>query len=454
MSTTVDPAALARLYADHVRALSARYAELLGKHGLDALVLHAGSPQKKSAFDDQSWPLVSVPHTKHWLPLAVVDSAVVIEPGKQPRVLVNVARDFWEGPPDEEGDHYWAALERVEVQGAEGVRACLPHAAIGAGRAAFVGEDRARAASWGFVDDKVAPAAVLKDLDALRTIKSAYEIACMREANRRAALGHAATLRAFVEAPASELPSELELHLLYLAATAQDEPETPYKNIVAQDAHAATLHHVQYRKRRMSAGSLLVDAGASYCGIESDITRTVVRAGARGSGAAADLFGALVAGLDRMQQELCARVKPGLPYEHLHNQSHEFLAALLRELGVAKASAAALVDSGATRKLLPHGLGHSLGIQTHDVGCRSVAPEARNPFLRNTSTITLGQCFTIEPGCYFIPALLDELRALPIAAELDWKAIEALTPFGGVRIEDNLVVREGGHENLTRPFLS
>lgn len=450
MSPTVDLAPLPRLYQEHVAALSVRYAAVMKAHGLDAIVLHAGSPQKKSAFDDQYWPLVGVPHTKHWLPLAVVDSAVVIEPGKKPRVLVNVARDFWEGPAEQEGDHYWGALDRVEVKGAEGVRACLPHAAIGAGRAAFVGEDRSRAASWGFVDDRVAPAALMTDLDQLRTIKSDYEILCMREANRRAALGHAALLRAFVEAPGSDVPSELELHLRYLEITRQDEPETPYKNIVAEDAHAATLHHVQYGKSRVPAGSLLVDAGACCFGIESDITRTV----GRGTGAAADAFRALVAGLDRLQRELCARVKPGLPYQALHNQSHELLAELLRELGIAKASTAALVDSGATRKLLPHGLGHSLGIQTHDVGCRKVAPEARNPFLRNTTTITPGQCFTIEPGCYFIPALLDELRALPVAAELDWRLIDALTPFGGVRIEDDLFVTATGHENLTRPFLA
>src|SRR3990172_1822836 len=159
-----------------------------------------------------------------------------------------------------------------------------------------------------------------------------------------------------------------------MEVTQQDEPETPYKNIVAQDAHAATLHHVQYGKRRASAGSLLVDAGATFCGYDSDITRTV----ARGTGAAADAFRALVAGLDRLQLELCTRVKPGLPYQELHNQSHELLADVLRDVGLARASAAALVESGATRKLLPHGLGHSLGIQTHDVGCRNVAPEARN----------------------------------------------------------------------------
>lgn len=449
MSTSVDLSPLARLYQDHVANLSERYAGVLQTHGLDALVLHVGSPQKKSAFDDQYWPLVGVPHTKHWLPLAVVDSAVVIEPGRRPRVLFNVARDFWEGPPDLEGDHWWQALERVDVRGPEGVRAALPHAAVGAGRAAFVGEDRARAASWGFVEDRVAPVALLKDLDALRTQKSAYEALCMREANRRAALGHAAVLRAFAEAPASDVPSELHLHLLYLQATSQDDAETPYKNIVAKDAHAATLHHVQYGRRAGPAGSLLVDAGATFCGYDSDITRTAVR----GRGAAVETFAALVAGIDRMQQELCARARPGLPYQELHNQSHDLLAVLLRELGLSRASATALVDSGATRKLLPHGLGHSLGIQTHDVGCRNVAPEPRNPFLRNTTTITPGQCFTVEPGCYFIPELLDELRGLPIAADFDWKLMDALTPLGGVRIEDNLFIQATGTDNLTRPFL-
>ncbi len=450
MTSTVDLAPLGQLYQDHITLLSARYARVMAAHGLDALVLHAGSPQSKSAFDDQHWPLVGVPHTRHWLHLNAADSAVVIEAGKTPRVLLNVACDFWEAPPEVPADHCWRALERVDVQGPEGVRAKLPHAVIGAGRAAFIGQDRTRAAAWGFVDDTIAPAALLKDLDSLRTIKSPYEVLCMREANRTAAAGHATVLRAFLDAPASEAPSELELHLLYLGATSQDAHEAPYQDIVAQGAHAATLHHVTYDRARRAAQSLLLDAGTTCQGYDSDLTRTVVR----GSGAAADTFRALVAGVERLQQELCTRVRPGVPYQRLHNESHELLAAVLRDIGLAKASSAELVDSGATRKLLPHGLGHSLGLQTHDVGCRSVAPEPRNPFLRNTTTIAVGQCFTIEPGCYFIPALLDELRALPVAAQLDWRLMEALTPFGGVRIEDNLVVTESGCDNLTRPFFA
>jgi Xaa-Pro dipeptidase len=369
----------------------------------------------------------------------------VVQSGRKPQLLLNTERGFWEGPPEPESDHFFSAFDVREVDGADRIKALLP-----GGRSAFVGEDRVRARSWGFADDATAPAALLLALDALRTTKSEYERTCLAVANARAWRGHAAVLRAFADAPDSEAPSELDLHLLYLKETAQDDPETPYKNIVALGAHAATLHHVSYSRRGSPAQSLLLDAGASFCGYDSDITRTAVR----GRGAAADVFRAIVAGVDHLQQELVRRVAVGVPYQQLHNRSHELLAQLLVDAGVAHGSPAALVESGASRKFLPHGLGHSLGIQTHDVGCRNVLPEARNPFLRNTTVIAADQVFTIEPGCYFIAPLLEELRREPIAACIDWPLVEALAPFGGVRIEDDIRVTPGGPENLTRAFLA
>jgi Xaa-Pro dipeptidase len=111
------------------------------------------------------------------------------------------------------------------------------------------------------------------------------------------------------------------------------------------------------------------------------------------------------------------------------------------------------VASGATRKLFPHGLGHSLGIQTHDVGCRNMSPRADNPFLRNTSIIGEGQVFTIEPGCYFISSLVAELKTMPVASSMNLNLLAALTPFGGVRIEDDLVIHAAGNDNLTRAHL-
>jgi len=420
---------LTSLYAAHLDELARRTAGVCERHGLDGLVLHSGTPQQKTSFDDQFWPLVTVPFFKHWLPLAVEGCALLVVPGDKPTLFYNVERGFWEGPPEPESDHFWPFFRVVEVRSPATIRAAL------------------RSRIGGLADDRILPPALHHDLSALRVTKTAYEVACLREANRRACRGHDAVLKAF----AAGDHSELELHLLYLQHTEQDDPETPYKNIVALNEHAATLHHVSYGRTRPVAQSLLLDAGATFLGYDSDITRTAVR----GTGAVADVFAGLVDGVDRLQRQLCDEAKAGVNYQALHDRSHHLLADVLKATGIAKAtaSAAALVDGGVTRKLLPHGLGHSLGLVTHDVGCRQVAPRADNPFLRNTIDIAVDQCFTIEPGCYFITSLLGELRALPAAADLDWRLLDALVPFGGVRVEDDLVVLQGGVDNLTRAFL-
>jgi Xaa-Pro dipeptidase len=435
---------LVSLYAAHLDELTRRTAAVCVRHGLEGLVLHSGTPQKKTTFDDQFWPLVTVPFFKHWLPLAVEGCALLVVPGEKPTLFFNVERGFWEGPPEPESDHFWSFFHVVEVKSSADIRKAL-RSRIGG--LAGVGEDRAFFGALGLAEDRILPAKLLEDLNALRVQKTPYEVACLREANRRACRGHASVLQAF----ATGEYSELDLHLIYLRQTEQDDPETPYKNIVALNEHAATLHHVSYGRQRTAAQSLLLDAGATYLGYDSDITRTAVK----GTGAVADVFRGLVDGVNRLQLQLCDEAKAGLNYQELHDRSHHLLADVLKAVGVAKstASAAALVDGGVTRKLFPHGLGHSLGLVTHDVGCRQVAPRDDNPFLRNTADIAVDQCFTIEPGCYFIPSLLAELRALPAAGELDWRLVDELVPFGGVRVEDDLVVVQGGIDNLTRAFL-
>jgi Xaa-Pro dipeptidase len=166
-----------------------------------------------------------------------------------------------------------------------------------------------------------------------------------------------------------------------------------------------------------------------------------------------DRFGELKARLERLQQRMCEEARPGLKYERLHERAHEEVGRALSDLGIAKMSADEAVTTGVTRAFFPHGLGHSLGLQCHDVGCAEIKPKPENPFLRNTSEIAPGQVFTVEPGIYFIDMLLEPLKAGPQGGRIDWQQVSALAELGGIRIEDDLHVTANGADNLTRAVL-
>ncbi len=422
---------LASLHRAHIAQVSRGTAAALETAGFSALLIHSGTPLKRTLADDNYFPLRTTPHFHHWLPLQEAGCTLLFVPGQKPRLFRPAELNIWEAPAPPESDHFWSAFE---------VSAGAP--LVPAGRVAFVGDDLHAAAALGLKDAALNPPALVAALDQLRVRKTAYEVECLAEANRRASRGHDELRQLFQKGDRAEL----DLHLSFLGATRQDDAETPYKNIVALGKHAATLHHIAYQKRAQPAQSMLVDAGAGFAGYGSDITRTWVK----GGGAAASAFAEMVAGLEAMQQRLCGMVRIGLPYEELHDESHRQSAEVLRAAGISRLPADELVARGVTRAFYPHGLGHSLGLQVHDVGCALQPPRKDNPFLRNTATIAKDQVFTIEPGIYFIDALLAPLRSSP---DLDWKLVEALSALGGVRIEDDIVVLESGIRNLTREAL-
>ena len=418
----------------HVDYLQRGYEAAMAEHGYDAVVLCAGTAASKNRFDDQTWSLSPTPAFSHWCPLVEADAFVVVRPGRKPTLVRTLVTDYWEIAAQPESDHFWSAFEVAGVTAGK-ANDVLPEGS----RVAVITRDPTKSPPGA-----VNPPDLIAAIDRLRTTKTAYEIECLAEATRRAVRGHRATAALF----ASGTPSELDLHLAYLAATEQDDPACPYKNIVALGAHAAVLHYVAYTRERVAGDtSLLVDAGAKCLGYGSDITRTY----ARGTSPAAKRFAELVARMDTLQQAVCARIHVGMAYEDLHEESHRLLAIALVELGILRGSVDELVARGVTRIVFPHGLGHSLGVTVHDVGMKLRPPRETNPFLRNTSTIAVGQVFTIEPGCYVIDALLSPLQADAQRAELvNWAAIAELRPFGGIRIEDNIVVGEHAIRNLTR----
>jgi Xaa-Pro dipeptidase len=121
-----------------------------------------------------------------------------------------------------------------------------------------------------------------------------------------------------------------------------------------------------------------------------------------------------------------------------------------------RCSADEAVASGLTRVFLPHGLGHLLGLQVHDAGGHQKDPSGavrdpppQDPFLRLTRVLQPGFVVTIEPGMYFIPALLRPALAQH-EDKLNRALLERLLPFGGIRIEDDVEVTLEGSKNLTR----
>jgi Xaa-Pro dipeptidase len=435
-SSSSQLTAIEALYPDHVARQKKVYAEALREARFDGVVIHSGVAQKKVSFDDAYWPLRPTPFFHHWVALYEPNCFLVIDASGKTKLYWPECKDFWERPAAPESMAFMNALEVQRVSDP-----VLPSG----GKVAFIGDDVARADALGIPKENQNPKALLDALDRLRTTKTAYEIACLVEANRRAALGHEAVRKAFLEGGRSEL----ELHLLYLKTTNQDDPETPYKNIVATGRNASILHHVAYGRDVTRAESILLDAGATCLGYCSDITRTWVKSG----GAASAAFTAILNGMEAMQKRIALRIQSGMPYEDLHDESHRQVSAILKDAGVVKASADEIDGKGISRVFYPHGLGHSLGLQTHDVGCAIIKPKSENPFLRNTSKIGEGQVFTIEPGLYFVDSLLAELRTKPEGSLVDWNLVEALAPLGGIRIEDDVLVTEKSARNFSREFL-
>jgi Xaa-Pro dipeptidase len=426
------------LYPEHLQILTRRADRVLEKCGYDALVVHAGSPPTQF-LDDQDYPYKVNPHFKAWVPITDNSRSVLIYvPGNKPKVLFHQPEDFWHKPAPVPTGAWTAsvdlqALPRASEASAHWAKLAHP---------AFIGPP----GEFDSVDaNALNPAPLLNLLHYDRAVKTPYELECLRRASRLGALGHRAAQAAF---RAGE--SEFTANLRYLEACQQREDDLPYNNIVAYNENAATLHYQNLdREIPRPLHSFLIDAGAQYRGYASDITRTYAAA----SGAFADL----VAAVDGAQQSLCREIVVGRDFREVHLTAHRVLGDVLHRIKLIDVAGQDALDLGLTGVFFPHGIGHLLGLQVHDVGGIMGNPagdERRrpegHPYLRLTRMLEPGVVVTVEPGIYFIDSLLARAQADVRRAHIDWALIEALRPCGGVRIEDDVVTGANGPENLTR----
>jgi len=429
-----------QLFAAHIRRCRGLIERALEASGFDALLIHAGLPRLRF-LDDQAVPFTPNPHFAWLVPGAQSGCGVLLRPARQPRLFYPRAADFWHLPPPEPAPWWAETFEIFEV----GAEADWVAGLEAPNHLAVIADDTA-AGDGARLGGTLNPEPLLNRLHLARTVKSEWEQACIGEANRRAARGHAAVAAAFGPGV-----SEFELHLAYLSACGQMDNELPYDSIVALNEHAATLHFTELERAVPAvARSLLIDAGASCNGYAADITRTYAAADQVG-------FTELTARVEALQGELVAGVKPGVDYRDLHLQAHRLVAGGLREMGIVDMAVDSMVEAGVSGVFFPHGLGHFIGLQVHDVaglmadaeGGTRARPEG-HPALRLTRELEPGNVVTVEPGIYFIPMLLRQLREGRHGASVHWDRVEAMAPCGGVRIEDDVLVTDGEPRNLTR----
>ncbi len=428
------------LYAQHLHTLKRRADEALARAGRDHLVIPSGSLHYQ-VFDDRDYPYAVNPQFKAWVPLTRVPySWLVYTPGQRPKILYYQPFDYWHVVPDAPSGWWVEHFDIHILRKPEDALPLLPKDPL---RCAILGEPQSTLGDY--APDNPDPA--LRYLEYQRSYKTEYEIALMREAQRMAVRGHLAAEHAFREGR-----SEFDIHMAYCQAVGQDANELPYGNIVGLNEHGAVLHYTELgREPPRQRRSLLVDAGASHCGYAADITRTF----------AADTggeFQALIDAVDAAQIDMTRAVRAGVDYKQLHIDAHLALMGILKDFGVIKVSPEAALATGVSAAFFPHGLGHPLGLQVHDVagfaesdrGGTIARPEG-HPYLRMTRVLEPGMVVTIEPGIYFIDMLLEEVKRNGHADSVDWARVDAFRPYGGIRIEDDVVCTEGEAENLTRP---
>lgn len=441
------------LYKKHLEILQERTTKVLDSEGYDVLVIASGVTEYYFA-DDRPYAFKSVPHFTHWCPLTGTGHLLIISKDQKPKLVVNAPADFWHLPTSLDGLDW---LDNFNVEKVEDSSKRYGEIDTEGKKIAFVGFDKDVPSDY-----EKNPDALTKALDWNRSYKTEWEVHCVDTANKIAAKGHMSAQESFENGG-----SEFEIYNDYLKATNHLASELPYNAIIGLDEHAATLHYEQKLKNGKGT-TLLIDAGAVYHGYVSDITRTSLATNRRASiygrtitDRAHDTFKSLIQTLNKSQISLVESIKAGDSYVELHKKCCLDVFEILSTHGIIKK-----LPEGEKWKLLavrpffPHGLGHMLGVQVHDVAGKQVNmsgdmfnPNTEFPTLRNYRKIEVGHMFTIEPGIYFIPTLIEKLRKEYPQVELDDELIEELVGLGGIRIEDNVYVGEDKTHNLTRKYL-
>ena len=278
-----------------------------------------------------------------------------------------------------------------------------------------------------------------------RRAKDSLELAHLRRAVDAAVAGHFRAWRT-ARAGLSERDVQIEMEAEFFRFGGQ---RTAYSSIVGSGPNSAILHGSPGDRVLRDGDLVLIDAGPEVRGYASDVTRTFPVSAAF-SPLQRELYELVLAA----QREAIAAVRPGVEYKQLHLRAAATIAQGLVDAGILRGAPDDLVAQDAHALFFPHGLGHMLGLSTHDCAgyLEGRVPEDRFGLasLRTDLPLEPGYVVTIEPGIYFIPALLtDAERRERYRGSVVWERVDQLLDFGGIRIEDDVLVTDDGCEVLS-----
>ncbi len=282
-----------------------------------------------------------------------------------------------------------------------------------------------------------------------RNIKSVEEVREIELAIDIAAQMHVAVMKA---AKPDMYEHELSGALEGIALSANSALSFP----AILTINGQTLHN-HYHGNKLKAGRLMInDSGAeSAMHYAADITRTYPVSG-KFTEKQKSIYNIVL----KAETEAIKMIRPGIKNREIHLAAAKNIATGLKELGLMKGNVDDAVKAGAHALFFPHGLGHMLGLDVHDMeglGENYVGYDEKTirsdqfglAYLRLGKELETGNVITVEPGCYFIPELIDVWKSENKNAEfINYDKVEEYRDFGGVRIEDDILVTKDGFRVL------
>jgi Xaa-Pro aminopeptidase len=394
------------------------------------ILIGAGRPVAKPGGLDQTYPFSPHPEyywltgSRRWGGVLAFDAHEGWTHFVRP---VDAAERLWEGDV--------ASPEGTDIKELEAwlkARTGRPFAVVGGPGAGVKG-------------DEATSADVKSRIDAARRPKDSAELELLRRAAQATTAGFTRA-REVVKPGVTERAIQIEIEAEFFRHGADD---VGYGTIVATGSHAAVLHFQPGEKIVGEEDVVLIDAGGAIAGYTSDVTRTFP-AGERFNAEQQAIYDVVLAA----QLAGIAKCHAGMEWRDVHRTAAAELAAGLRDLSILKIGVEESLDSEAIALFFPHGVGHMVGLGVRDVGGRALGREADRLYcgarLRVDLPIQEGFVMTIEPGIYFVPAILDDAqRRERFKNAVAWNHLERWRNVGGIRIEDNVLVRSGEPQVIT-----